>query len=332
MRWIKRLLIIIPALVILLIGGAMLINALTPRPISILTRQQFDTSKKHQVYPRPKKFKQKTAGLTVQKNVKYGKHLSKSVMDVYLPPHASKRPVLFWMHGGAYVGGDKRDCQDYLKLLSADTNQVVVNINYALAPERHHATPVRQLNQAIQATKQKYGKQIDWSNVTIGGDSAGAQISSEYVLALQNKKIRKMDQVQPVLKSQQVKKFVSLSGLLEPQKFTQVSDRTSSFLYAKCGWAYFADKHFEKKKSIRDLSIISNVKDWAPKTFLTDGNTNTFTKQMNATAKAISDHNGQVTKVSYPKKTTKLNHEYQFDFSNKEAQETYAKLVDFLSK
>lgn len=62
MRWIKRLLIIIPALVILLIGGVMLINALTPRPISLLTRQQFDTSKKHQVYPRPKKFKQKTAG------------------------------------------------------------------------------------------------------------------------------------------------------------------------------------------------------------------------------------------------------------------------------
>lgn len=69
MRWIKRLLIIIPALVILLIGGAMLINALTPRPISLLTRQQFDTSKKHQVYPRPKKFKQKTAGLTVQKTL-----------------------------------------------------------------------------------------------------------------------------------------------------------------------------------------------------------------------------------------------------------------------
>ncbi|MGX9798920.1 hypothetical protein ACWYVZ_02415 [Pediococcus acidilactici] len=62
MRWIKRLLIIIPALVILLIGGAMLINALTPRPISLLTRQQFDTSKKHQVYPGPKSSSKKWLG------------------------------------------------------------------------------------------------------------------------------------------------------------------------------------------------------------------------------------------------------------------------------
>lgn len=48
--------------------------------------------------------------------------------------------------------------------------------------------------------------------------------------------------------------------------------------------------------------------------------------------KAINNNNGQVTKVNYPKKTDKLNHEYQFDFSNKEAQENYAKLVDFLSE
>lgn len=96
------------------------------------------------------------------------------------------------MHGGAYVGGDKNDCRDYLEYLCSDTQQIIVNIDYERSPEAKHPTPVIQLNEAIQAAKKEIKDQADWSNISIGGNSAGAQISGEYLLALQNEEIKKL--------------------------------------------------------------------------------------------------------------------------------------------
>ncbi|MCG4307583.1 alpha/beta hydrolase, partial [Enterococcus lactis] len=226
-------------------------------------------------------------------------------------------------HGGAYVGGDKNDCRDYLEYLCSDTQQIVVNIDYERSPEAKHPTPVIQLNEAIQAAKKEIKEQADWSNISIGGDSAGAQISGEYLLALQNEEIKKADQLDPTLENKQITKFVSLSGLLDPSAFTQVSDKISSFLYAKCGWAYFDSKNFERLEDVKHLALARHADRWTQKTFLTDGNTNTFTKQMEQTASAFEKVGVKVTKVDYTKKNVVLNHEYQFDFSNKQAQETY---------
>ena len=65
---------------------------------------------------------------------------------------------------------------------------------------------------------------------------------------------------------------------------------------------------------------------------MTDGNTNTFTKQMEQTASIFEKTGVEVTKVDYTEKNVVLNHEYQFDFSNKQAQETYQKLVAFFKE
>ena len=67
------------------------------------------------------------------------------------------------MHGGAYVGGDKNDCRDYLEYLCSDTQQIIVNIDYERSPEAKHPTPVIQLNEAIQAAKKEIKDQADWS-------------------------------------------------------------------------------------------------------------------------------------------------------------------------
>ncbi|BDP84411.1 hypothetical protein EfmAA610_16210 [Enterococcus faecium] len=112
-------------------------------------------------------------------------------------------------------------------------------------PFNKYPTPVIQLNEAIQAAKKEIKDQADWSNISIGGNSAGAQISGEYLLALQNEEIKKADHLDPTLENKQITKFISLSGLLDPSALTQVSDKISSFLYEKCGWAYFDNKDFE---------------------------------------------------------------------------------------
>jgi acetyl esterase len=333
MKWLKRILIAIPVVIILLIGAVFLVNFLTPKPVSLLARGMFDNSDKEVVYNRPDDFEKQVSQLTISKDITYQSNNKNNTMDIYAPKEISaKNGIIFWVHGGAYVGGDKGDCQDYLEMISSATNQIVVNINYDLAPETKHPVPVLQLNEAIQAIEEQYPDQVDWNKVTIGGDSAGAQISSEYLLALQNKNIQQEIKLKPALSNDQVKKFVSLSGLLVPAKFGDVEDNISHFLYEKCGWAYFDSKKFEKDPLVMSLAIEEQTNNWTQEVFLTDGNTNTFTSQMESLATTLQKAKIPVTVVSYQKKEASLPHEYQFDFSTKQAQETYQQLVTFLSE
>ena len=60
---------------------------------------------------------------------------------------------------------------------------VVVNVNYALAPNYKYPTPLIQFDDAIQFIKHNKDRfPIDLDQVVIGGDSAGAQLTSQYVL------------------------------------------------------------------------------------------------------------------------------------------------------
>ncbi|MFU1721806.1 hypothetical protein, partial [Bacillus velezensis] len=156
-----------------------------------------------------------------------------------------------------------------------------------------------QLNEAIQAAKKEIKDQADWSNISSGGNSAGAQISGEYLLALQNEEIKKADHLDPTLENKQITKFISLSGLLDPSALTQVSDKISSFLYEKCGWAYFDNKDFEQSEKVKSLALVRHADRWTQNTFLTDGNTNTFTKQMEEVTSVFEKAGVKVTKVDY---------------------------------
>lgn len=329
MKWFKRILLSLLILLGIIIIGSWLTLQLTPKPVSLFVRKQFDTSQKTQVYDRPNFFNENMQEITITTDEKYPSENENNILDVYAPKNLKENvPVLFWVHGGAYVGGDKRDCKDYLTMLCAQTKTIVVNLNYALAPEAKHPTPVQQLNEAIEAIKQSQLR-IDWDNIRLGGDSAGAQIASEYLLSLTNNNLQVKNHLKPALESSQVRKFISLSGLLEPDKFTDIDDTVSSFLFKQSGWAYFGDKNFSNREEIKNLSLAKHAKELSQDFFFTDGNQKTFTKQMDKTVDALKKQNLSVTKISYDK--PELGHEYQFDFNKPEAEKTFKKLVHFLN-
>ena len=53
MKWFKRIVIAVPVIIVVILVTVFLINQITPKPISLLVRKQFDTSEKEQVYARP---------------------------------------------------------------------------------------------------------------------------------------------------------------------------------------------------------------------------------------------------------------------------------------
>ncbi len=49
MKWFKRIVIAVPVIIVVILVTVFLINQITPKPISLLVRKQFDTSEKEQV-------------------------------------------------------------------------------------------------------------------------------------------------------------------------------------------------------------------------------------------------------------------------------------------
>ncbi len=67
MKWFKRIVIAVPVIIVVILVTVFLINQITPKPISLLVRKQFDTSEKEQVYARPDDFQQKIEQIDIKK-------------------------------------------------------------------------------------------------------------------------------------------------------------------------------------------------------------------------------------------------------------------------
>jgi acetyl esterase/lipase len=100
------------------------------------------------------------------------------VLDVYSPPGAKNLPVVFWIHGGGWQGGDKKDVQIKPKVFT-EKGFVFVSINYRLLPAVDMGTIVRDVAKAVRWVHDhiaEYGG--DPKRLLIMGHSAGAQLAA----------------------------------------------------------------------------------------------------------------------------------------------------------
>lgn len=101
-----------------------------------------------------------------------------------------KLPVLFHMHGGAWVAGDAILLESFCQLLADRIPAVVVNINYHKAD----VIPISEMSKEacdcvtyFAAHGDEFG--IDADRMAIGGHSAGANLAAGTVLRLMEKGI-----------------------------------------------------------------------------------------------------------------------------------------------
>ncbi|MFL5244132.1 MAG: serine hydrolase [Gemmataceae bacterium] len=102
----------------------------------------------------------------------------RQVIDIYSEKEAKDLPVVFWIHGGGWETGDKRDVQ--LKPQAfLDKGFVFVSTNYRLLPNVDMATIVRDVAKSIHWVHEhiaEYGG--DPNRLFIMGHSAGAQLAA----------------------------------------------------------------------------------------------------------------------------------------------------------
>lgn len=106
------------------------------------------------------------------------KAVERQVLDVYSPKGAKNLPVVFWIHGGGWQTGDKKDVQLKPQVFN-DKGFVFVSTNYRLLPAVDMETIVRDVAKAVRWTHDhvaEYGG--DPKRVFVMGHSAGAQLAA----------------------------------------------------------------------------------------------------------------------------------------------------------
>lgn len=114
-------------------------------------------------------------------DLSYGPWGDWNLLDVYRPANTPQPlPTLVSIHGGGYFYGDKELYRPYAMQL-AQRGFAVLNFNYRLAPEHRFPAPLEDINRVFHwlwTHGGAYG--LDCSNVCLLGDSAGAQLASQY--------------------------------------------------------------------------------------------------------------------------------------------------------
>jgi len=117
-------------------------------------------------------------GVTLRPDVAYGADPAQR-MDVYLPPHPQRAPILLMVHGGAWRVGDKNDARvvDNKVARWVPKGVIFVSVDYRMMPEAEPLTQAEDVAEAlakVQALAPGWGG--DPANIILMGHSAGAHL------------------------------------------------------------------------------------------------------------------------------------------------------------
>lgn len=113
-------------------------------------------------------------------------------------PESGLYPVVFNIHGGGWITGDKRFRRG-VSLQFANSGNFVVNINYALTPKYTYKDEVQNIFSAlkwVQNNAEKY--KLDLNKMVITGDSAGAHLSAVTIVTLLDTNWQQKFSVEPL--------------------------------------------------------------------------------------------------------------------------------------
>jgi len=122
-------------------------------------------------------------GVAVARDIAYGSH-PRQQLDVYRGGGGGGQPVVIFVHGGAYVDGERdRTAEVYANVLYyfARHGVVGVNMEYRLAPEHRYPAGSQDVAAAVQWTRRHIAEHGgDPGRIFLIGHSAGAAHAGSY--------------------------------------------------------------------------------------------------------------------------------------------------------
>ncbi|UOR13852.1 alpha/beta hydrolase [Halobacillus amylolyticus] len=111
-------------------------------------------------------------------------------ISFYYPLGAEKEklPVYINFHGGAFIMNEKEMDDPYCRFLANQTGCVILNVDYAKAPEYPFPKPIEQCYEILKWIKRRADDlNINSEKVMVGGQSSGANIAAALCLYLEDK-------------------------------------------------------------------------------------------------------------------------------------------------
>jgi len=301
----------------------------SPRPMAFLIRRQFARAR---ALTQAELGRHAPTGIASFRDERYGDGPD-ALLDVYVPetaqPRGERLPVIVWIHGGGWVGGNKDELAGYMQLL-ASHGFVAVAINYSLAPAARYPTPVRQAMAALRFVADNAARfSIDSNRVFLAGDSAGAQIAAQVAALVTNPAYVRAVGVAPTIDPARLRGVALCCGPYDPA----LADDAAPFhgFLTTILWSYSGTRDWRDNRTFSNISIGDHLTAGFPPTFITVGNADPLEEHSRRLAAALTAHGVEVDALFFPDGyQPPLLHEYQFRLDGPDAQHALARLVAFL--
>lgn len=236
------------------------------------------------------------------------------------------QPLILFIHGGGWTGGSAESISSYAKLL-ASNGYVVANVDYALAPEYPYPASTMQLVELINYIYQnasEYG--IDKDSIFIGGNSAGAHLSSQLADIITNEKYKDELGVSNQIPASSLKGLILLNGVYD---FSTVEECNFPG-FEKYAWAYTGQKDWQNFDDLDQMSPINFINKDFPRSFISAGDIDPLAPQSKEFESKLKMMNIKVDSL-YWETGHGLNHDYMFDLTKEESITCYERIVAFLN-
>lgn len=171
------------------------------------------------------------AGLTTPANIKryddiaYGEYGKYNLLDIYHKKDvASPQKTIIDIHGGGWTYGDKDVYQHYCMDM-AQRGFTVVNFSYRLSPENPFPAALEDVNIVFGwVAENADAYNIDLNKICVTGDSAGAQLASQYLTLLTSSAYRELFSMQIPYDRISVKAVALNCGCYDMKKCMDIGD------------------------------------------------------------------------------------------------------------
>jgi len=313
--------------VIFLLAALIIFIFVSPVPISYIIRSAFNKK----IAVPPDNYTDIQNNAEVVKNLKYPSEYKDNTADIYLPKNKENVPfpVVLWIHGGAFVGGDKEDIEIYATNLASE-GFAVVCMNYKRAPEAKYPVPLIQTDEVynwIQSISEQY--HFDTTRFIIAGDSAGAHIAAQFAAIQSNPDYADEMGFIPVVPLNTFKAILLFCGPFDVAELDKGNNAVLDFLMGRAAWVYFGKKNWADDFAYQ-ATIANHITDKFPPSFISDGNSMSFEKHGRDLADALKNKGVLVETYFIPVEKETAAHEYQFIMNAAAGKESFDKTLDFI--
>ena len=316
-------------------AGAVLTSLVSPWPAAMVIRALFerDASRTRVEMARH------DPGSAVREtlDIPYGTGGPRTRLDVFSPPDpGGPLPTVVWIHGGAWISGDKADVRPYVRRLASE-GFTTIAVSYPLAPERTYPASVRSLNDALaHIVEHATELRVDPSRIVLGGDSAGANLASQLATATTDRRYADDIGLRPALAAGQLRGVVLNCGIYDVRGVPEARG-LGGWGFRVALWAYLGrrvGRSSGQHLADHEMSTLERVTPDFPPAWISGGNGDPLTtKQSKALAARLDELGVESTVLFYPDDLVPaLPHEYQFHLDLPAARDAYASTVAFLRR